>query len=104
LPSRSMVLKVVTGKILETLELTWRVSACDSDLELRRIGAGAMVKLSKILDYLIDKLYVNMLSPMKEWGQAESGRTEAPLPDLGTSDAASSGRKPERFSEVYVVA
>jgi hypothetical protein len=47
---------------------------------------------------------VNMLSPMKEWGQAESGRTEAPLPDLGTSDAASSGRKPERFSEVYVVA
>jgi hypothetical protein len=57
---------------------------------------GAMVGLSKILDYLVDKLYANMLSPMKKWGQAESGRTEAPLPDLGTTVAASTGRRPEK--------
>jgi hypothetical protein len=33
LPPRSMVLKVVTGKILETLELSWGLTALGSVLE-----------------------------------------------------------------------
>ena len=55
-----MVLKVVRGKILETLELTGLPDACRSVLELADVEiSGAFpfmmsvpVKLSKILDYL----------------------------------------------------
>jgi hypothetical protein len=52
-----MVLKVVTGKILET----W---------ELARGVAGAVPlwndRLSKILDYLIDNLFIYMLSQVED--------------------------------------
>jgi hypothetical protein len=41
-----------------------------------------MIRLSKILSYLIDNLYIAMLSPIKEWGQGQRGGPEAPLPDL----------------------
>jgi len=54
-----------------------------------RIEAGAMVRLSKIVDYLVDNLYTSMLSPTRGWDQEESGWTEARLPDLGMCDPAS---------------
>jgi hypothetical protein len=60
LPPRSMVLKVVTGKILETLEL----SGCPTGPE-----AAPVVRLSKIVDYLLDNLCDLMLSKAKAGGQ-----------------------------------
>jgi len=80
-----MVLKVVRGKIFKT----WKLSRCRIDggsiLELRRdrvasnvfavtmiVGvkasprSGAPVGLSKIEDYLVDNLYVLMLSELKD--------------------------------------
>jgi hypothetical protein len=63
-----MVLKVVRGKILETLRLSWRPSACSFALETADgTGAGAIVRLSNIVDYLLDNSSVTMLSPIKEW-------------------------------------
>src|SRR5271167_2524968 len=67
LPPRSMVLKVVRGKILETLEL------CASQGMRFRFGFGRTtpwngqkaafaVRLSKIVYYLTDNLYICMLS------------------------------------------
>jgi hypothetical protein len=61
-----MVLKVLRGKILETLELSLRPTARSPVLELRvRIEAGAVVRLSKNLNYLIDNYYRMMLSATK---------------------------------------
>jgi hypothetical protein len=48
-----------------------------------RLEAGAIVRLSKNFDYLVDNLYGSILSSMKSGGQAESGFVEAPLPDSG---------------------
>jgi hypothetical protein len=63
LPPRSMVLKVVRGKILETLELSSRPTARSSDLELP-VGSRPepIVRLSKSVGYLIDNLCMLMLS------------------------------------------
>jgi hypothetical protein len=52
LPRRSMVLKVVRGKILETLKLT-RLQSC------------ATISFVKDRDYLIDNRYAHILSPVK---------------------------------------
>jgi hypothetical protein len=80
-----MVLKVVTGKILETLELRCSLTACSSlGQEVKtgekafafamigrtgqRLLAGrcAPVKLSKNVGYLIDNLDTSILSEVKE--------------------------------------
>ena len=61
LPSRSMVLKVVTGKIFKTLGLSWSV---DNRLPMvvgaQHLGTAPevapKVRLSKIDDYLIDNV------------------------------------------------
>jgi hypothetical protein len=74
-----MVLKVVTGKILETWKL--RVLRVRSALEPgarfrlqhRASGAWEIGRLSKILDYLIDNLLLSMLSEVMQGGQQESG-------------------------------
>ena len=66
LPPRSMVLNVVIGKIFKTWKLWWFSAACGSILELQvKAGcpeAGLMVRLSKIVDYLVDNIYALMLS------------------------------------------
>jgi hypothetical protein len=75
LPPRSMVLKVVRGKILETWELAWfplgsrfRFAAASRRGCTRRTqrvsgpGAAPVVRLSKIDDYLVDNIYAPMLS------------------------------------------
>ena len=76
LPPRSMVLKVVRGKILETLELGCFPAAHRCALALPRSrctghaqrvsgpGAASAVRLSKIGDYLADKFCVLMLSEL----------------------------------------
>jgi hypothetical protein len=73
-PARSMVLKVVRGKILETLELACfhaaRRCALPSNVRgatgraqrLSGPGAAPAVRLSKIDDYLADNFCVPMLS------------------------------------------
>jgi hypothetical protein len=53
-----------------------------------RLEAGAIVRLSKSFDYLVDNLYRSILSAMKSGGQAESGFVEAPLPDSGMNGEA----------------
>ncbi len=81
LPSRSMVLKVVTGKIFKTLELWRLLAACDSILErdkelgegfafafavgLRPLESPLIVGLSKNAGSLIDNLCVVILSQVK---------------------------------------
>jgi hypothetical protein len=96
LPARSMVLKVVRGKILETLELAWFPAVRGSVLAPRAGGAfgrtqrvsgpgGAFaVRLSKIEDYLADKLCVLMLSEVMDWVQGQSERIAELIPDLGS--------------------
>src|SRR5579863_9611706 len=76
LPPRSMVLKVVRGKILETLELASFPVARRFVLAPRAGGAvgrtqrvsvpggASAVRLSKICDYLADKLCVPMLAEL----------------------------------------
>jgi len=44
-----MVLKVVRGKILETLELSWRPTARSSILDSGRIEVRAMIQIVKDL-------------------------------------------------------
>jgi len=69
------------------LELSLRPGACSSVLELRvRIEAGAIIRLSKSINYLIDNLYRLTLSAAEECGQEESGWSEAPLPDSGINN------------------
>ena len=60
LPPRSMVLKVVRGKILETLKLRWR-----RRLRLH-FGIARPDRLSKIVDYLIDNLHADILSQLED--------------------------------------
>jgi hypothetical protein len=80
-----MVLKVVRGKILETLELSLRWAALNSVLELRvRIEAGAIVSLSKNLNYLIDNLYSSMLSVAKGVVKKKKLRLGLRFPNSGT--------------------
>jgi len=74
-----MVLKVVTGTILETLELSWAMVGCYSILEQQRrtvfalsmiCGAGPFVgSIVKERDYLVDNLCIAMLSLMNDEGQ-----------------------------------
>jgi hypothetical protein len=70
LPARSMVLKVVTGKILKTLELS-RLLRCSLFLEhqqcrpSRLLRCAAYVRLSKNADYLVDNPWSIMLSQLK---------------------------------------
>jgi hypothetical protein len=67
LPPRSMVLKVVRGKILETLELSWgsaafvftRIDRLPKDCQLSKIVS------SQIMDYLVDNRYLCMLSQLE---------------------------------------
>ena len=80
-----MVLKVVMGKIFETLELQFLPLPCSSVLELQEHWESAFafpvmvglsrsvfgwdcshVKLSKNADYLIDNLGTPILSELKE--------------------------------------
>jgi hypothetical protein len=44
-------------------------------------GAVPVVRLSKIKDYLVDNLYVPMLSQVMHWFQEESGRLRARFPN-----------------------
>jgi hypothetical protein len=74
LPPRSMVLKVVRGKILETWELARFPLARGAVLERRAQGmhwsdsagdgpgVAPVVRLSKNGDYLVDNIYVTTLS------------------------------------------
>ena len=98
LPARSMVLKVVTGKIFKTWELSRHPSAGSSAMELRmnclvpktlaftRMGGAettasrscALVKLSKIEDYLVDNLCVSILSRWNACGQHEKRAGRGP--------------------------
>ena len=92
LPARSMVLKVVRGKILETLGLSCLPAACGSLSEHRGNGCGAWTaklsgiryKLSKICYYLIDNIYNLILSALMDRVQEESGRTEDRFPNWNT--------------------
>jgi len=91
-----MVLKVVTGKILETLELSWCPTGCGSVLGLRvELGAvpedASMVRLSKSNDYLVDNLYIHMLSELKEGGQAENGWAADAVPNWESPTTGSEG-------------
>src|SRR5580704_10091235 len=90
-----MVLKVVRGKILETLELSCLSAACGSVSEQRGMtlaGSGAWncqvrgtrYKLSKSLHYLIDNIYNLILSSLMGRVQEESGRTEEQFPNWNT--------------------
>ncbi len=63
LPARSMVLKVVRGKIFKTWELSPDVS-----LESR-----VPVQVFKDRDYLVDNLYMFMLSELKAWVNKKAG-------------------------------
>ena len=95
-----MVLKVVTGKILEALELSRVRWLAVPFLELDRAGSGtepfalpiagvsrrapsspSKVRLSKIEDYLIDNQHVPMLSKVKARGQAQSGGAADAVPN-----------------------
>jgi hypothetical protein len=51
-----MVLKVVRGKILETLELAGSPAACGSVLELP--AGGVAIRIVKEHDYLADNIRV----------------------------------------------
>jgi len=94
-----MVLKVVTGKILETLELRWFPAARSSVLDTRPrgatearlfafttidraqpLGSALTVRLSKIVDYLIDNLRLSILSRVGACGQEKNGRAADPVP------------------------
>jgi hypothetical protein len=92
-----MVLKVVRGKILETLELAgffaMRSSvsaprAGDALVGLKRVsgpGGASVVRLSKIDDYLADNFCVLMLSEVVSGVQGEIELAVDPVPDLGIS-------------------
>jgi hypothetical protein len=62
-----MVPKVVTGKILETLELS--------------SAGGAMIRLSKILSYLIGNLYIAMLSVSRSGVKDKAGELRLRFPN-----------------------
>ena len=104
-----MVLKVVTGKIFKTWELSWHLCARSSGMELRielpvpttlaftMTGLSAasrscvLVRLSKIVDYLVDNLFVSMLSQWNGCGQYEKWDGRGACSKLGISlDSASS--------------
>jgi len=86
LPSRSMVLKVVTGKIFKTLGLSWSVDnrLPDGCRGFQHLGTAAeiapKVRLSKTYDYLIDNVYVCILSYENARGQEESGQAADRVP------------------------
>ena len=66
-----MVLKVVTGKILETLKLSWRAAVFSCAILGRGRApwsvpeAETMDELSKIINYLVDNLRACMLAELK---------------------------------------
>jgi len=81
-----MVLKVVRGKILETLELSLRPSSPFGTVP--GISAGAFCRLSKNLSYLIDNLHSPMLSVSKGVVKKKCARPEASLPDANLGHQA----------------
>jgi hypothetical protein len=87
---------VVGGKILETWEL-WRLRAARSYV----LKLQMYVRLSKISYYLIDNMFVHMLSQLEWRGQGESWRAAEPVPN-GES-RASAGRLPERGNRARVI-
>jgi hypothetical protein len=96
-----MVLKVVTGKILKTLELCRSLAACSSvlgttgfasavmrGLSRWQIQSGVAVRLSKNSGYLIDNLYRAILSEVEESDQEEKGRAATCFPNWDTRNPA----------------
>jgi hypothetical protein len=85
-----MVLKVVRGKILETWELRRLLAARGSvSVSLGRDGRPDIrpwkccrVRLSKIEYYLVDNIYIFILSLSMGRIQEESGRTSGATPEL----------------------
>jgi hypothetical protein len=76
-PPRSMVLKVVTGKILETLELSWQPTAfvltsIDRVPAFEPLPRATMDELSTRIYYLTDNRYASMLSDVKAEDQEKS--------------------------------
>jgi hypothetical protein len=98
LPAKSMVLKVVTGKILETLELR-RLSLlavpfwnCRQGWRwpIRRVdcrGDASAIRLSNIWYYLVDNIYNLVLSRAMGRVQEESGRTAERFPNWNQGGA-----------------
>ena len=92
LPSRSMVLKVVTAKILKGLELRRCPTACGSRFgragrSWSRPGGCLDGKLLKSLDYLPDNQCVYILSEVNAGGQAEKRGGCGPRSKSGIPDA-----------------
>jgi len=51
------------------------------------LGAALTVRLSKIVDYLIDNLCLSILSRVEAWGQGKSGPAADPIPFGNVSPA-----------------
>jgi hypothetical protein len=94
-----MVLKVVRGKILDTLELgvCWMLSVPFRE-SLGRDGRPDIrpwkccrVRLSKIEYYLVDNIYIFMLTLSMGRIQEESGRTSGRLPNWNEGGAGKGG-------------
>jgi hypothetical protein len=77
LPPRSMVLKVVRGKILETLELS-RDSTAFVFTRIDRLAKDC--QLSKIVDYLVDNRCLCMLSQVEGQIKGKTDGTIDPVP------------------------
>ncbi len=94
-PSRSMVLKVVTGKIFNTLELDARRLPVARFRELHwKLEKRTRSKLSKSVDYLVDNLYIVMLSKIGEGDQEEGGRVGIACSQIGNSAPVPAKEKP----------
>jgi hypothetical protein len=102
-----MVLKVVTGKILETLELRPLSVACGSVLELQAGMAltdpawtaeedASAIRLSKIWYYLVDNIYNFILSRVMDRVQEESGGMAERFPNWDEGGAG------KRVGDKYV--
>jgi hypothetical protein len=79
-----MVLKVFTGKILETLELShspWLPKAWTD----KPAGSEplSIIQLSKITYYLVDNIYALYVIGVVDEVQEESERTEKLVPKMG---------------------
>jgi hypothetical protein len=92
-----MVLKLGAGKIQKTWKLWW-ASGCQrfrsATARVRAdpaAEAASTVRLSKIVDYLLDNPCVIMLSQVKGWDQGESGRAAGTVPNWESSAHPSAG-------------
>jgi hypothetical protein len=73
-----MVLKVVRGKILETLELRRSPAGC---VPFWHCGNGSNDRIVKELKYLVDNILARRLSRMIDRVQEESGRDAGSVPN-----------------------